>query len=458
MAEQRVPYKSEIVDYYSRADILKEMMKFSVGREFCGAYKEGTYHKRPNVVQFPSDIIQMAKNNITSFHCSVERWNNPMQLSALDKNYSKLRSGFDFLMDIDSKLGETAEERIRSSQLCSSIICKFLRGYGIKSYGVKFSGSRGFHIIIPWEAFPQEVDYRKLKDDYPRIPQILASFIRDQLRDKVLGALVSKYGNKNLISISGSENPDPYSLVEVEKGWGERHLFRAPYSLNEKTWFVSLPLKDPSDYSPDIVKMKAARVSVPFLKECNENEAKALLRDALNWNAKLESGKKAPVTKARNFETSMKIPEEYFPPCIKLILNGLADGRKRSIFTLINFLRSMNWTRDEIETRIIAWNSKNSKPLPTSIVLGQLNYASHKSRSPPANCDNELYYKSIGICKPDEACRKIKNPISYPFKKPGANLSIRKKGRFACRECNKPFPDQKSLVMHQKRYHGEGIE
>lgn len=454
----QIPYKTEIVEYYSRPDIMEEMMKFSANREFCGAFREGTYQKRPNVVQFPNDIIQMARAGVTSFHCSVERWNNPMQLSTSDKNYSSLRKGFDFLIDIDSKLGKKAEDRIESSQICASLICNFLKSYGIKNYGVKFSGSRGFHIIVPWEAFPKEVDYKNLSTDYPRIPKVIAEFMREQLRGSLMENLVNKYGNKYLIEESGSEIPDPYSLVEIEKGWGERHLFRAPYSLNEKTWFVSLPLKGPMDFSSEIVTMKNIRVREHFIKECDEDEAKELLRDALNWNAKQEKAADKVIERRPREEYHERVPEEHFPPCIKIILNGMQDGKKRSIFTLINFLRSMNWPSYEIEKKILEWNGKNPKQLPTSIILGQINYASHRKKIPPANCDNELYYKGIGICKPDEICSKIKNPISYPFKKPGTNLTNRPKGKFVCRECNKDCKDQKSLEIHQKRMHGSSIE
>jgi hypothetical protein len=36
----------------------------------------------------------------------------------------------------------------------------------------------------------------------------------------------------------------------------------------------------------------------------------------------------------------------------------------------------------------------------------------------PANCSSELFYDSMGICKPDNICnfKGIKNPIKYPFK------------------------------------------
>jgi DNA primase large subunit len=37
----------------------------------------------------------------------------------------------------------------------------------------------------------------------------------------------------------------------------------------------------------------------------------------------------------------------------------------------------------------------------------------HKEKIMPPNCDNEGYYINIGVCKPDNLCKKIKNPVQY---------------------------------------------
>ena len=443
------PFRSEILNYYSRDDILNEMMKFSVKREFVGALKNGSYFKRPSIVQYPSDIINMVKNNVTSFHCSVERWSNPMQLSTQTKNYDNIRSGFDLLIDIDSNLG------IGSAQLCAELVCKLFHDYGIRNYGVKFSGSRGFHILIPYEAFPEEINYKKTREQYPRIPRIIAEFIRDKIRDKLMEALVKEHTAKKLFELMPADDINPFHWVDIEKGWGERHLFRAPYSLNEKSWLASVPLKNPGDFEIEKVRMKNVKVKHEFMKPCDENEISDLLVDALDWNAKKEM-KKPEKKKIVYIESSKKISEQFFPPCIKNILKGLGDGKKRSTFTLINFLRMMNWSWEEIENKITEWNRKNSPPLPTSFITGQLNWNNQQNKIFPASCGNDLFYKSIRICKPDDICKKIKNPIAYPFKKMGISKSYEKKA-IRCRICGRIFKNEKSLKMHQARMHGDRV-
>lgn len=109
-----------------------------------------------------------------------------------------------------------------------------------------------------------------------------------------------------------------------------------------------------------------------------------------------------------------KIPEEYFPPCIKKILGGLADGRKRAIFILINFFRSVGYGWDEIEKKLADWNAKNAEPISESYLKGQFEYAKKQDKKiPPPNCSNAGYYKDIKVCIPDNYCAAIKNPAGY---------------------------------------------
>ncbi|MCD6381476.1 MAG: hypothetical protein J7L43_00665 [Candidatus Aenigmarchaeota archaeon] len=445
-----VPTINQILKYYSREDILKEMLKLSKNREFVGSVSGKGYMKRPSIVQYPTDIIQAVKNGATSFHISVERWSNPMQLSTENKNYDELRIGWDLLMDIDSRLGMPV------AQKCAKFVIDFLKKYKITSFGIKFSGSRGFHILVPFEAFPKEINYQPTAKQYPRIPRTLVEFIKENVQEKLLKWLVGKFTAKRLVEISKKENLNAFDFVEIESGWGERHLFRAPYSLNEKTWLVSIPIKDPEEFDPKKAKIESVKVQYEFFKP-KEKEATDLLIDALDWAAKKEEiEKERPKRKKRIVVATKKVPENLFPPCIKEILKGLHDGKKRSVFTLISFLRNMNWSWEEIEEKLYEWNKKNTSPLSKTYIKGQLNWNKRQKNLLPANCDRDLFYKDIGICKPDEICKNIKNPVNYPFKLMPKNKG-KKKERYICRICNKSFKTLKGLKIHQIKYHDESV-
>ncbi len=450
--------RQNVYDYYSNDFITEQIMKFAKGREIAGRFWNGTYDKRPNILQYPADIIQMARNGVTSFHLSVEHWTNPMALVTEKENYDKLRAGWDFIIDIDSKLG------MNESRIAAEFVCRLLRKYGIKHYGIKFSGSRGFHVSVPWSMFPKSVDYKKTSDMYPELPRILARFVRKKIRQKLMSELIKSKGAKNLIDMLGEvpEKLNPFYFVDVEKDWGNRHMFRAPYSFNEKTWFVSLPLSfaQLKNFSPDMAKPENAIKGhhEDFFKD-GSDEAADFLTEAMDWYSTVK--KREPKKEKKVIVVwEGKITQEFFPPCIKNILNGLADGRKRSVFTLVNFLRMMNWPWEEIEHKVYEWNEKNKPPLPRAIMLGQLRWSQRNARN-PSNCppDGSMFYgDTVNVCRPDAVCTKgtknimIKNPIVYPFKLMKKTQKKIYRG-YSCGICGKEMKNMRSLEMHKSRMH-----
>ncbi|MFA4819567.1 MAG: DNA primase small subunit domain-containing protein [Candidatus Aenigmatarchaeota archaeon] len=444
--------RQHLMDYYSNEHVISELLNSAKGREVAGAFWDGRYDQRPNILQYPSDVVQMIRKGVTSFHISVEHWTNPMAIT--NENYEKLRSGWDIILDIDSKLG------LDESKLAADMIIRLLRKYGIKNPGIKFSGRRGFHICLPWSMFPKEIDYKSLTKMYPEVPRIIASFIRKKIRGRLLKELVRTKGAKQLIEILG-ESPsklNPFYFVEIEKMWGNRHMFRAPYSLNEKTWLVSVPIK-PSGlkgFSPKDAEFgNVLSKKHPDFFEAGDDAAD-LLTDAMDWNALRK--KEEPKKEVKKIVWENKVPEELFPPCIKNILAGLQDGRKRSIFTLTNFLRMMNWPAQEIEAKVFEWNQKNKQPLPTNILLGQIRWSQTNLRT-PANCFNDQFYKSFGICTPDDHCKflnskKVSNPVAYPFRKMKRSTYTKKRKMrgFSCL-CGKEFPTMRSLALHKGKVH-----
>ncbi len=64
------------------------------------------------------------------------------------------------------------------------------------------------------------------------------------------------------------------------------------------------------------------------------------------------------------------------------------------------------------------WNEKNTEPLRENLLVGQVRYHKQMRKNvPPPNCSNEMYMKSLGVCKPDSLCPRIKNPAQYSTRK-----------------------------------------
>ena len=56
--------KQYIVDYYQRKDIAEKITDYAKYREVAGAFRTGAYGKRPNVIQYQADVVQMAKEGV----------------------------------------------------------------------------------------------------------------------------------------------------------------------------------------------------------------------------------------------------------------------------------------------------------------------------------------------------------------------------------------------------------
>lgn len=489
--------------YYSRKDVQQEIFNFCKNREVVPRYFEG-FGKRPDMLDYPSDIFLYARKGATSFHCSEEIWENPLNIvtGMSEKEVKDLRIGWDFLIDIDSKY-------LDYSKIAAELIIKALSYHGVQGVGIKFSGSKGMHIIVPWKAFPKEFDGEKTCEKFPEWPRIIASYLQEMIKEDLNKAIlelsdisslkksgeliskflcpkchkelkiqiVSKYSCKNklcrsevtsmksnrkklrcpscngdmekvseekvyfcdncktntaklnaeLSSFGGQIREADKRNIQVEESIStksyedsvdivlvsSRHLFRAPYSLHEKTRLVSIVLDKEKirDFNP--LMADPLKVDVKgFNPECEEGEAKELLSQALDWQQKKEGKVR------KNFEgeainlKNLEIKEEYFPECIKKILLGIKqDGRKRALFILLAFLRSLDMPEEYIESKIEEWNKKNYKPLLDGYIKSQIEWFGRNKILPP-NCGSH-YYKELNIkCGCD-----VKNPINFTIKK-----------------------------------------
>ena len=153
-------------------------------------------------------------------------------------------------------------------------------------------------------------------------------------------------------------------------------------------------------------------------ENAKSGEARQLLTEALDFSIK--QGSSAAKEKKEYDAPRNALPEEFFPPCINHILNGLEDGRKRALFILLNFFTSIGWDYGMIEKRLREWNAKNREPLREVYLIGQLRYhkQNHKKVLPP-NCSNEMYMAGLGINRLcDELHKKgIKNPVQYTLRR-----------------------------------------
>lgn len=496
--EQRIRKITHL--YYSRPGVQKAMFEFAKNREISPRYFEG-FGKRPDAFQYLSDIFAMVKKGATSFHCSEELWKDALQIQTgmTEQQLNEKRIGWDLLIDIDCPYFDY-------SKLAAKAIIQVLENHKIKNIGIKFSGSKGWHILVPWKAFPKQIGGGKTKNLFPKLPRILVDYIRAEARielEKILPDDFAKQFKNTKIKkgikcldcneiansstqlelycefcrigeIKKVQNPDAVFkcptckrelaeknkktihecarcnttsdankiLAGAKKGnfaeaietdlfdlmgldlilVSPRHLFRAPYSLHEKTALASVVLENKEIDNFELKDADPMKVEVKnFLPDAKDEEAKELVMQALDWHRANKISRGETDEKLTGKYADYKpiqldeILDENFPPCVQRILQGIADGKKRAVFVLINLFRSLGMEQEELEKRIYEWNSKNEVPLKEGYIKSQLSWAYRRKPILPQNC--KKFYQEMGVCVPDEFCPQIKNPVNYVVRK-----------------------------------------
>jgi len=421
-----------VLTHYKRGDIQEEMILHAKDKECVGSFKGEGYAKRPDVLNYPRDILELAKQGVTSFHASEEIWSNPLQIDPTmrKQDVEDLRIGWDLIIDIDCPYFEY-------SKIAADLIVKALKHHNIEAISIKFSGNKGFHIGVPFEAFPKTIANENTSKRFPDATKDVAIYLKDMVKE-IFTAKISEMENGDINKISENlkkKKEDLLSgkIINSDKALdidtiliSSRHLYRMPYSLHEKSGLCSIPIDHNNilDFKkeqaiPENVKI---RKDLRFLDRTNVkiNQAKDLFDKAI-----AEAMNKKEIKEFRSEQRKpledipvSAIPEQFFPPCIQNILKGLEDGKKRSLFILTNFLTSVGWSYEKIEALLKEWNKKNNEPLRDVVLLGQTRYHKQQKKNIlPPNCQNSMYYKDFAVCKPDNLCQKIKNPVQYAKRK-----------------------------------------
>ena len=399
---------SDFLEYYSKREVQNNIALNCEDRELAAKLGDKGFSKRPNVLQYGGEVLDFVKRGATSFHISEEHWKDPLMLvpGMNKKNLDQLRKGWDLILDIDSP-------DLKDSKIITYYLIEALKFNDVKNIFVKYSGNKGFHIAIPFQSFPSEVNGVPTKDLFPEGPRNVTAYLLNMIKPHK----EKEFGNK----VS--------DIFKVDTGLiSNRHMYRAPYSLHEKSGLVSVPIDKEEVLSFDKAKALPDRVdsSDKFLgdKILVKGDAKNLILQAFDWNSRNLRSEIKEIPKKEYKDLEEEILPSAFPPCITKGLEQMEDGKKRFLFILINFLKNTGYSFEKLEEVVRTWNQKNEEPLREGYIISQLNW--HKRQSEkvlPPNCphssqNSEMnYYKDLGLCNPDHLCLKGKNPTNYAIRK-----------------------------------------
>ena len=206
---------STILQHYKREDIQKEMLANATDREIAVRFQD-KFGPRPDVLKYASDILELAKQGATSFHASEELWSNPLQLNADMKRHEleKLRKGWDLVIDVDCKHWEF-------SKLITHLIIEALKKHDVKSISCKFSGNKGFHIGVPFEAFPEKIGGKDVRLLFPegvrKIAAYLTYYIDSNETDHALSHAILKGRKIEQVAEQLGVEPKKLTMTVCEK-------------------------------------------------------------------------------------------------------------------------------------------------------------------------------------------------------------------------------------------------
>ncbi len=477
--------------------------------------KEVYYKIKPKIFNHhrPEQVTLRKKRANLKRIRKVLNWFEKFKSIDYDYECKRIILNYEKLFDSDISVVEVKEVIKREKQKVYDVSVEETEAFFGNDYPILLhnSGNKGFHIIIPWKAFPEEVYGQKTKDMFPEWPRAICNYlskiIQPKLAEKIfeqedsLKEIAKRTGKKqeelliteclschkpaekrelvtwecpncknevimlrktkripkcpnddcrnSLVEIKSKEifyckfcdinsnkEPDMFakerqkteSLIEADLILvAPRHLFRMPYSLHEKTALSSIVIDKEKVKEFQITDAKPFKKDIKnFYPDAKPDEARELLLQALDLKEQNEATEKFQIKpKPKEFNNikkdykQVKIPNptiDLYPPCIKNILKGVKqDGRKRALFVLINFFKSLGLDNEELETQINEWNEKNYKPLKQGYVRSQLYWHNKQNSRLPPNCDKPNY-NDLGVCSPDELCRQVKNPVNYAMK------------------------------------------
>ena len=233
------------VEYYSRKDVQQAILRFCKDREVAPRFGDG-FGRRPDILQYPGDVLEMAQKGATSFHISEERWEDPLRLKpgVTKKELEENRIGWDLILDIDTPHWDYAK-------WTAYFLIEALKFHDVKNISIKFSGSKGFHIAVPFESFPTEVHGKKTKYLFPEGPRIITAYLENMIQEMLTNKILETENLDKISTRTGMKKADlledgkfnPFKIIEIDTVLiSSRHLLRAPYSLHEKTKLVSVPI------------------------------------------------------------------------------------------------------------------------------------------------------------------------------------------------------------------------
>jgi len=286
--------------YYCNQDVLEALYLQCKNRE---VFLRGTefVSSRPLSVssseELRSLIERYAQNRVSGVFASIEVFSNPLDPST--------RTSWDLAIDLDG-------EHLDHLKKCVLNVAGVLQIFKISCLKIKFSGRRGFHIVIPGAAFDIFMNDSEFIEAYPNVPRAICRFIEASLRPD----------QKKMVTFD-------YDLYQT------RRVLRLAYSLHEETGLVSLPLSldQISTFKPEDALPSRVEIDYKWLKtDAKIGEAWDLMEATSKW---LKRCRETPAVKVIRHGSKVKKTGWRTRWIEQLLKNPVDDGRHRILWLIV---------------------------------------------------------------------------------------------------------------------------
>lgn len=191
--------------HYKRPEVRQKIVEQAENKEVSVMYGPDSFGKRPDTIEYSNDVLEFAKRKSSSFHCSEELWSNPLAIRTGMKRteLDEIRIGWDLILDIDCPDWDF-------SRLIAHLFVRALKELEVSSVTAKFSGNKGFHVAVPFEAFPEQIHFEgelhQTKNLFPEGPRKIASYL--------LGYITEHFAHVKSDSVVFDENYE-YSVERL---------------------------------------------------------------------------------------------------------------------------------------------------------------------------------------------------------------------------------------------------
>jgi hypothetical protein len=253
----------DVLAYYGREreDIADAIFRYGNDRRVLMTNDPGVLGRGGGQPGFNNsgEILTMAQKALDSNENTVPRKYPAFHgtLARIPKQGRVIRRGYagaDLVIDIDVK--NDYKQAFKEGRK----VLDFLDSYKAP-YRIKFSGGSGPHIIIPYEAFPESLSGGR----FERAHKLLFQIINQRSRAGHIDGSFTSTG----------------------------HFYRIPYSLNEHTGLVSLPLtrEQYDDFTLSMAEVSNVQVNEEWFQEPDELSKEALagvIKDGIGRSRKVD--------------------------------------------------------------------------------------------------------------------------------------------------------------------------